>query len=1201
MADLVTIRIAGRRVLPDLTLLLGRLEIRVSISMDEVGELTGSSVGVEVRAGTELLPQRSGPDSGQPLPFVSTGTITAYADFVFDNPRNLIPTEMVVTVEGEAGKFDLSDAIPITAAPGAPQAASLRISVLRPDDLVNLDIEAVNLALDTSDAENPSLKAADGQDAWLIVRFPPQTTAEAAFYESGGVEQKLDIDTPLHEAPPSSPPLPTAPGTVTARMSGVSRLVFRVPGGQSIPFTIEGLLDWSSLELQVAPIADVAPNAQPGADALAIRAPGPTESSIEMPYRLYLSPARNVAWDHAKAAVSHKGRVELWHTRLAHRAADGSLARVDEGSTIPLRAIWSPDFNPAKLPAPGDLTPLGTIAAMSAADRHQIVVLTSAFRGYAASAYSLFVPQPIQASLFMLSPLGGWLRSFGMWDPPYKTLSRFTPHGGFPSDAPVLERASGRSAAHRASTILPAITAPTRDAARSDAAARPGLQMDAGQLSAALSPNLILPPLYILGQQLDLSQWKHIAAQGRDHYVRIVYDGKLKELGNRASLVKVTERRFEPAPDTGAPVAYLRQYMYIVVREPEKDYEKEGLAQGGRGMPLKKVRLTTLVTPKIDYPYNNPLASITDRSFWVMVDQKDFLFHGIAEDVAGNKIDLAKPLIFVPNSEQNLAVVNTEFNKIENRERRAAAVPGQKVMFAPSDGTNDNTTLVSVSLNFENEGITRDSFFKPRLFKAEVRLAAVEQLTGGDSRTTIRLAPRYLDHGFGDADNKTDLFAEVVKEDASGVLQSAGLDVGFAAEQAGGFATPNLAVKSLTRAAGPLGCEAQKALDNDFDPKQIFKKGLATLFGVFDLADLLPTGPATGNAPKMQVKKVGTTIVTELDWSSPVVAPAAPGGIITFHSNGDTALQVHGEFRKELGAPGSDTFSLEGTVNHFEVEFFKVLQVKFSEFRFKAQSGKKTDVNVKLNDANPVEFEGDLEFVEGLRQLIPPGVFGDGVSIDLIENPLGVKAGLAISLPPAEVGIFALKNIAFSAGLTIPFIDGKPVVEFGFARRDNPFLLAVTIFGGGGFFHIELDTAGIRMLEAAFEFGAVAAIDLGVASGEVHIMAGIYFKMEKKVSPDFGNKEIMMSLLSGYLRCGGTLCVLGLISVSVEFYLCFTYVFELKKASGRATLTVSVEVGCFSKSVELTVERSFGRDGGDPTFAQLMDSGAWSDYAAAYA
>ena len=37
-----------------------------------------------------------------------------------------------------------------------------------------------------------------------------------------------------------------------------------------------------------------------------------------------------------------------------------------------------------------------------------------------------------------------------------------------------------------------------------------------------------------------------------------------------------------------------------------------------------------------------------------------------------------------------------------------------------------------------------------------------------------------------------------------------------------------------------------------------------------------------------------------------------------------------------------------------------------------------------------------------LRKLVPPGVFGDGVSIDLIPNPLGVKAGLAITLPPGR-------------------------------------------------------------------------------------------------------------------------------------------------------------------------------------------------------
>jgi hypothetical protein len=175
------------------------------------------------------------------------------------------------------------------------------------------------------------------------------------------------------------------------------------------------------------------------------------------------------------------------------------------------------------------------------------------------------------------------------------------------------------------------------------------------------------------------------------------------------------------------------------------------------------------------------------------------------------------------------------------------------------------------------------------------------------------------------------------------------------------------------------------------------------------------------------------------------------------------------------------------------------------------------------------------------------------------------------------------------------------VVEFGFARRDKPFLLAVMIFGGGGFFHLELDTDGMRMLEAAFEFGATAALDIGVASGEVHIMAGIYFKMEKKKIASQPT-EVMVSSLTGYVRCGGSLCVLGIVRVSVEFYLSFTYYIDEDKAKGRATLTVEIEIACFSKSIELTVERAFGGHGGDPTFAQMIDTPElWSEYADAFA
>jgi hypothetical protein len=95
----------------------------------------------------------------------------------------------------------------------------------------------------------------------------------------------------------------------------------------------------------------------------------------------------------------------------------------------------------------------------------------------------------------------------------------------------------------------------------------------------------------------------------------------------------------------------------------------------------------------------------------------------------------------------------------------------------------------------------------------------------------------------------------------------------------------------------------------------------------------------------------------------------------------------------------------------------------------------------------------------------------------------------------------------------------------------------------------------------------------------------------------------MMALLSGYFRAGGELSVLGLVSISVEFNLSFTYYSDpVGKCKGRATLTVTIEVAFFSKSIELAVEKSFGKGGGDPTFAQLITSAAvWNEYASAFA
>ncbi|GAA3028797.1 hypothetical protein GCM10020000_01670 [Streptomyces olivoverticillatus] len=68
-----------------------------------------------------------------------------------------------------------------------------------------------------------------------------------------------------------------------------------------------------------------------------------------------------------------------------------------------------------------------------------------------------------------------------------------------------------------------------------------------------------------------------------------------------------------------------------------------------------------------------------------------------------------------------------------------------------------------------------------------------------------------------------------------------------------------------------------------------------------------------------------------------------------------------------------------------------------------------------------------------------------------------------------------------------------------------------------------------------------------------------------------------------------------------------TYNFGTGKLEGRARLVVEVEIGLFSKSVDITYERKFAGSNGDPTFAELMapegftDDCPWVRYCRAFA
>ena len=82
------------------------------------------------------------------------------------------------------------------------------------------------------------------------------------------------------------------------------------------------------------------------------------------------------------------------------------------------------------------------------------------------------------------------------------------------------------------------------------------------------------------------------------------------------------------------------------------------------------------------------------------------------------------------------------------------------------------------------------------------------------------------------------------------------------------------------------------------------------------------------------------------------------------------------------------------------------------------------------------------------------------------------------------------------------------------------------------------DDRHFSQIEAAIEFGGNISLNLGVASGGVCVMAGIYFRMEADAAS-----------LTGYFRLEGHVDVMGLITASLELYLELRYEFETGKAA----------------------------------------------------
>ncbi len=198
----------------------------------------------------------------------------------------------------------------------------------------------------------------------------------------------------------------------------------------------------------------------------------------------------------------------------------------------------------------------------------------------------------------------------------------------------------------------------------------------------------------------------------------------------------------------------------------------------------------------------------------------------------------------------------------------------------------------------------------------------------------------------------------------------------------------------------------------------------------------------------------------------------------------------------------------------------------------------------------------------------------------------------------------------------LPF-DGSPAVfGFGFSTRDNPFQLALAIFGGGGYFGIKIGTDGVHEIDAGFDFGAMAAINLGVASGSVSLTAGFQFTYD--LDPSTGKNTC---ILTGYVKLTGSMSILGIIQMSLEFDLSLTWkeTGGGSEVTGTATISISISILFFHFSVSATATKTFENSGSTssirvgagrhahalgsstPNFASQMTPTDWQTYCQAFA
>ena len=425
------------------------------------------------------------------------------------------------------------------------------------------------------------------------------------------------------------------------------------------------------------------------------------------------------------------------------------------------------------------------------------------------------------------------------------------------------------------------------------------------------------------------------------------------------------------------------------------------------------------------------------------------MFHAVGTDVGGNDVDFTIPMMFVSISDigDSRTKAIQAYNESEHEDvarraqRRRTRAEGPVCRARPGCAERQHAARHARAQLRDGERGAR----RPRLLKADVNIPQVQELLGSDApdddppvsglrRSGSGCRPRACSPRSSRKTSRKFLRRRSLR----GPRWPPRSASRSRATRPAASRRRTSACRRLSRALGPLAGKVADAVNDAFDPTTFFQKGLAQLFGTFDLFDLLPPRHARQERaeaarPSRRTSRAASSS-SRRSTGNPRWTTSPSRRRRHRHCEIQEGPRRHdqaGDPRHDrrspltldaLGAPvaADVTVRVRGHAQRLPGGRAEGGVRQLQRVRIHGRSGAKTDVTVKLDPATPLEFAGDLKFVEELRKIIPPDLFGDGPSLDL--SPTGIRAGFSFALPPVAVGVFALKDVSLGAALTLPVL-----------------------------------------------------------------------------------------------------------------------------------------------------------------------------------